>query len=179
MPNRAGRPHEASARFKMRTFKSPPTSVPAVSDAPVDWVSFLNREAQELGALNVIPKDVLRGHLRDRLKEAYQFPLRLDLRCLVVGERHLEAPQSASASAGSASLSVARQSRHLELVPEGLTRDAAALTGPLLVATDRPLQEGSVVRVQIELPEPTASDAGGPALLARLVDMRVDVAVEP
>lgn len=151
-----------------------------MSEAPSDWLAFVNREAQALGALSVLPKDVLRGHLRDRLKESFSFPLRLELRCLVVGERHVEAVPSGSASAtGAASVSVARQARHLEVVPEGITREAAALTGPLLLQTDRPLQEGSVVRVQFDLADPSAGLPGGPALVGRLLDMKVDVAVEP
>lgn len=150
------------------------------------WVEFLNREAQALGALSNLPKDVLRGHLRDRMKETFTFPLRLDLRCLVVGDRHVETAGDATTTAGGAAtgvapaaLSVARQARHLEVVPEGITREAAALTGPILLATDRPLQEGSVVRVQLDLEDPPAVGPGGPALVGRLLDMRVDVAVEP
>lgn len=146
-----------------------------MSEAPVDWLAFVNREAQELGALSNLPKDVLRGHLRDRLKESFAFPLRLELRCLVVGERRLEA--TVPDPAGGAAL--ARQTRHLEVVPEGITREAAALTGPLLVPTDRPLQEGSVVRVRFLLDDPATLTPGGPALIGQLVDMKVDVAVEP
>jgi hypothetical protein len=151
-----------------------------VSEAPSGWLAFVNREAHALGALSVLPKDVLRGHLRDRLKESFTFPLRLELRCLVVGERHAETSSSPSATAsGAASVSVARHARHLEVVPEGITREAAALTGPLLLQTDRPLQEGSVVRVQFDLHDPSAGLPGGPALVGRLLDMKVDVAVEP
>ena len=148
-----------------------------MSEAPSDWLAFVNREAQALSALSVLPKDVLRGHLRDRLKEHFRFPLRLELRCLVVGERHVDA--TASGGGGAASVSVARQARHLEVVPEGITREAAALTGPLLLQTDRPLQEGSVVRVQFDMEDPSAIMPGGPALVGRLLDMKVDVAVEP
>lgn len=154
--------------------------MPAVSEAPSDWLAFVNREAQALSALSVLPKDVLRGHLRDRLKETFTFPLRLELRCLVVGERHVDATSTTTASpGGAASVSVARQARHLEVVPEGITREAAALTGPLLLQTDRPLQEGSVVRVQFDMDDPSAGMPGGPAIIGRLVDMKVDVAVEP
>jgi hypothetical protein len=149
-----------------------------VSEAPSDWLAFVNREAHALGALSVLPKDVLRGHLRDRLKESFAFPLRLELRCLVVGERHAEASSTGSAT-GAASVSVARHVRHLEVVPEGITREAAALTGPLLLQTDRPLQEGSVVRVQFDLADPSAGLPGSPALVGRLLEMKVDVAVEP
>lgn len=157
------------------------------------WVEFLNREAQALGALANLPKDVLRGHLRDRMRETYRFPLRLELRCLVVGERYVEAPAHATPAAaataptagpaasgsGGATLSLARQGRHLEVVPEGITREAAALTGPILIAVERLLQEGSVVRVQIDVEDPDAVGPGGPALTGRLLDLRVDVAVEP
>lgn len=153
-----------------------------------DWVEFLNREAQALGALANLPKDVLRGHLRDRMRETYRFPLRVDLRCLVVGERYLEAPSAPAATttttgaagASGATVSLApRQARHLEVVPEGITREAAALTGPILIPVERLLQEGSVVRVQLDLEAPDAVGPAGPALTGRLLDLRVDVAVEP
>ena len=161
-----------------------------MSEAPPDWLAFVNREAQALSALSVLPRDVLRAHLRDRLKETYRFPLRVELRCLVVGERHVEtapAPQPAMASVGPARPSAPamapdaapRPVRHLEVVPEGITREAAALTGPLLIQSDRPLQEGSVVRVQFDLADPEAGLPGAPALVGRLLDMKVDVAVEP
>lgn len=146
-----------------------------MSEAPPDWLSFVNREAQELVALSNLPKDVLRAHLRDRLKETFAFPVKLELRCLVVGERYVES----SVDTAGPSVSVTRQARHLEVVPEGITREAAALTGPLLVPTDRPLQEGSVVRVRFLLEDPSAVGPGGPALVGQLVDMKVDVAVEP
>ena len=167
----------SSPEFNLRSLKCTPEEVPGVSEAPSDWLPFVNREAQALNALAVLPKDVLRAHLRDRLKEAYRFPLRLELRCLVVGERHADA--TPSTTGGGASVSVARQARHLEVVPEGITREAAALTGPLLLQTDRPLQEGSVVRVQFDMADPGAFMPGAPALVGRLLDMKVDVAVEP
>lgn len=141
-----------------------------------DLVSFLNQEAQSLATLQPpLPKGALRGHMRDRLGEAYAFPLDVRLRCLVAGERHVGA---VTLEAGG-QVQLKDGTRCLEVVPEGLTRDAAALVGPLLLPTERPLQAGSVVTVHLVLEDPRLHALPQPGLLARLVKMEAQVAVEP
>lgn len=126
-----------------------------------DLVSFLNREAATLAHLQpTLSKAALRGHLRDRLGEAYRFPLEARVRGLVAGERALDA-------------------RCLEVVPEGLTREAAGLVGPVLLPTDRPLQPGSVVTADVVFEDPRARSFAQPGLLARIVRLDALVAVEP
>jgi hypothetical protein len=126
-----------------------------------DWVSFANREAEALAHLQPpLPKGALRGHMRDRLGEAFAYPLDLDVRVLVASER--------------------QDPRRLEAVPEGLTREAAALTGPLLLRTDRPLQPGSVLRLRVRMEDPRSEAPHvPPGLRADVLDFRVEVAVEP
>lgn len=137
-------------------------------------LEFLNREAEELLRLSNLPKDVLRGHLRDRLAEAYAFPREFDGRFLVVGSRVLSLPPEWLGEGVEAA-----ERRFLELVPEGLTREAAALSGPVVVAWSRALMEGSVVSGRFRLEDPRARTLEVPGLLASLVDARVEVAVEP
>ncbi|MEA3198980.1 MAG: hypothetical protein QOE90_408 [Thermoplasmata archaeon] len=121
------------------------------------WVEFVNHEAENLAGLGNLPRAALRGHMRDRLAEAFPSPFVLEARCLVVGERepHL-----------------------LELVPEGITREAAALTGPLLASTGRELHPGSVVRVRFAMEDPRRRDPEVPGLAGALLDFVVDVPVE-
>lgn len=139
-------------------------------------VAFLNREAQSLASLQPpLPKGALRGHMRDRLGEAYAFPLVVRARCLVAGERLVGA---VTLEAGP-QVQLAEGTRCLEVVPEGLTREAAALVGPLLVPTDRPLQAGSVVTAHLVLEDPRLHALPQPGLLARLVRLDAQVAVEP
>lgn len=143
---------------------------------PGGWIAFVNHEAEELKKLQpTVPVAALRGHLRDRLRERFPFPLQTVVRALVVGARHSEV------RAGGAQASVARNAtRYLEVVPAGLTRDAAALTGPLLFPCERPLAAGSVLTAALVLEDPVAATApGGPGLVARVVDFTVEVAVEP
>lgn len=134
-----------------------------------DWVAFVNREAAHLDSLSSLPRGALRGHLADRLRECFTFPLAVEGRCLVVGERaalgpapHLPGP-----------------TRLLEVVPEGLTREAAALTGPWLLPLERPLQAGSVLRVALRFADPESARLDEPGLLASIEAMDVEVAVEP
>lgn len=141
-----------------------------------DLVAFLNREAQSLAALQPpLPKGALRGHMRDRLGEAFGFPLEARLRCLVAGERHVG---EVTLEAGG-QVQLKEGTRCLEVVPEGLTREAAALVGPLLLPTSRPLQAGSVVTAHVVLEDPRLHALPQPGLLARLVRLDAQVAVEP
>lgn len=141
------------------------------------WVEFVNREAIELAALPNIPRSALRGHMRDRLAEAFAYPLELELRCLVVGER--DAPTGPGpASVGQ--LTVPRSALHvLEVVPEGITRDAAALTGPFLVATTRALQPGSVLDLRLRLADPRREHYAETGLHGEVLDLDAVVPVEP
>ena len=141
-----------------------------------DLVAFLNRESQALAALQPpLPKGALRGHVRDRLAEAFAFPLEARVRCLVAGERHVGA---VTLEAGT-QVQLAEGTRCLEVVPEGLTREAAGLVGPLLLPTPRPLQAGSVVTAHVILEDPRLHVLPQPGLLARLVKLDAEVAVEP
>lgn len=136
------------------------------------WVAFVNAEAAELAAtFPNMPKRVLRGHLRDRLAEAFRHPCALQVRGLVVGER--------AQLAGHGPLAQQTRARFLEVVPEGLTREAAALTGPFLVASERRLQAGSVVRVRMLVEDPRANELDVPGLVANADAFDVEVAVEP
>lgn len=140
---------------------------------PDAWVAFLNREAEALAALQPpLPKGALRGHLRDRLAEAFAFPLDLEVRALVAGDRHDALPTDGGPI-------VAAGARHLEVVPEGLTRDAAGLIGPLLLRTDRPLQPGSVLRLKLRVEDPRLETPDVPGVRAQVLEMIVEVAVEP
>lgn len=142
-----------------------------------DVVRFLNAEAQALASLQPpLPKAALRGHMRDRLGEAYAFPLALRLRALVAGERHVGA---VDIDAGGQGLQLAEGTRCLEVVPEGLTREAAALIGPILLPTDRPLQSGSVVTIDVVLEDPRRQALAQPGLLAKVTRLDARVAVEP
>lgn len=142
------------------------------------WVAFVNEEARILTALENIPKSSLRGHLRDRLAETFTHPLELELRCLVVGERALEGPAYGATQVGQ--MLVPRAAlRLLELVPEGITREAAALTGPILAASPRALQEGSVVDVRIRLTDPRAAALDAASLPCDVLDLVAVVPVEP
>jgi len=138
------------------------------------WVAFINAEAHELLAtFPNLPRRVLRGHLRDRLAEAFRHPLAMDVRGLVVGERALEV-------GGAGQVSVQRAAtRFLEVVPEGLTREAASLSGPLLVPSERALQAGSVVRGKLVLEDPRLRELALPGLVGSMPDLDVEVAVEP
>lgn len=149
----------------------------------------MNQEAEEIRKLQpTLPVAALRGHLRDRLREVYDFPMQTVVRALVVGERRLQtaAPVRKDGSGGmtgAAQAMVARGGlRYLEIVPSGITREAAALTGPILFACDRRLGPGSVLTAALVLEDPVAAEAPGqegPGLLARVVDYTVEVAVEP
>lgn len=126
-----------------------------------DLVAFLNREAEALAALQPpLTKAALRGHIRDRLGEAFVFPLAVRVRALVAGERD-------------------EGGRCLEVVPEGLTRDAASLIGPILVPTTRPLQAGSVVTIEAVLEDPRGEAPAQPGLRAKVTRLDAQVAVEP
>lgn len=147
------------------------------------WIAFLNKEAQELSKLEpTLSRSVLRASLRDRLGEAFTFPLRTFVRALVTGERLVDDAALAStpraASAALAAPTMARQPRLLELWPAGLERGAAALTGPLLVPCARMLGPGSVLTAAVVLEEPRQYRLSGPGLIGRLVDYSVEVAVE-
>lgn len=143
-------------------------------DATRSWVEFVNREADALARLTPpLTKTALRGAMRDRLGEAYAFPLDVTFRGLVAGERHAAA---AHAHGGSATLV---EKRFLEVVPEGLTREAAGLVGPVLLEMDRPLQAGSVVRVRVRIEDPRARHVEVPGLHADVDAMDVEVPVEP
>lgn len=145
--------------------------------APADgWIGFVNREAEELQKLQpTLPLGALRAHVRDRLVEAFRFPLQTVVRALVVGERRLEEVPLANGSG----VAIAREPRFLEIVPSGITREAAALTGPVVFSCARLLAPGSVVTAALVLEDPTRHRLPGPALLARAVDYTVEVAVEP
>jgi hypothetical protein len=137
-----------------------------------DWVAFVNRECAALSELQPpLPKGALRGAIRERLGEALAFPLVATFRGLVAGER-LDA-------VGTPPVVQASGLRHLEVVPEGLTREAAALVGPVLLALDRKLQAGSVLDLQVVLEDPRARDPDVPGLYAEVVEMVVVVPVEP
>lgn len=141
-----------------------------------DLVLFLNREAQALSTLQPpLPKGALRGHMRDRLGESFTFPMELRLRALVAGER-LVGPMTIEAGA---QVQLQAGARCLEVVPEGLTREAAGLVGPILLPTERPLQAGSVVTARLVLEDPRLHALPQPGLLARLVKLEAEVAVEP
>lgn len=125
------------------------------------FVDLVNREAEALLALQPpLPKTALRGAMRERLGEAFAYPLGLEFRALIAGERDAEG-------------------RCLEAVPEGLTRDAASLIGPILLRTDRPLQAGSVVRAKAVLEDPRSRPIDVPGLRALAVSIDAEVAVEP
>jgi hypothetical protein len=148
-----------------------------VPRAPAEgWIGFVNREAAELQKLQpAMPLRALRGHLRDRLRETFRFPMQTVVRALVVGEQHL--PEIALHDGGR--VVAAREPRFLEIVPSGITREAAALTGPLLFSCARRLGPGSVLTAALVLEDPTRHALPGPGLLARAVDYTVEVAVEP
>lgn len=122
------------------------------------WVEFLNEEASNLSHLEPpLPKAALRGHVRDRLGESFSYPLEVELRGLVTS----------------------RRGEDLEVVPEGLTREAAALSGPILVRTPRALESGSVVRLRVRIADPRRDDPDVPGLRVEVLTMDVLVAVEP
>lgn len=143
---------------------------------PDGWIAFLNQEAEELQKLAPsLPRGALRGHIRDRLLDTYRFPLQTIVRVLVVGERHLPALPASDGRM----VVVTREQRFLELWPEGLTREAAGLTGPILIPCARPLGPGSVLTVALSIDDPTRHELTVPGLLARAADFTVEVAVEP
>jgi len=122
------------------------------------WVDFLNEEASSLGHLEPpLPKIALRGHVRDRIGESFDFPLELELRGLVTS----------------------RRGDDLEVVPEGLTRDAAALAGPILVRSSRPLESGSVLKLRVRVMDPRRENPDVPGIRVEVLAMDVLVAVEP
>ncbi len=139
------------------------------------WIGFVNREAEALvPLLETLPIATLRGHLRDRLLERFSFPLQTVVRALVVGEMCLEHIQLASGD----DVIVTRESHFLEIVPSGISREAAALTGPLLIPCARRLGPGSVLTVAVAIDDPTRHRLPGPGLLAHTLDYSVEVAVE-
>jgi len=122
------------------------------------WVDFLNEEASSLSSLEPpLPKTALRGHVRDRIGESFEFPVEIEFRGLVAS----------------------RRGEDLEIVPEGLTREAAALAGPILVRTPRPLESGSVLRLRVRITDPRRETPDVPGIRAEVLSMDVIVAVEP
>ena len=95
--------------------------------------------------------------MRDRLGESFRYPLTVELRGLVTS----------------------RRGDDLEVVPEGLTRDAAALAGPILVRTPRALESGSVLRLKVRIEDPRRDDPEVPGIRVEVLSMDVLVAVEP
>ena len=122
------------------------------------WVEFLNEEASNVGHLEPpLSKAALRGHVRDRIGESFDFPIEIEVKGLVTS----------------------RRGDDLEVVPEGLTRDAAALSGPLLVHSGRRLESGSVLRLKVRIEDPRNEDPDVPGIRAEVLTMDVLVAVEP
>jgi hypothetical protein len=95
--------------------------------------------------------------MRDRIGESFAFPMELEFRGLVTS----------------------RRGEDLEVVPEGLTREAAALAGPLLVRTSRPLESGSVLRLRVRIEDPRSETPDVPGIRAEVLAMDAVVAVEP
>lgn len=134
-------------------------------------VQFVNDEARSAGALEgTVTLGTRRRLLLAALSGRYAFPLRASVRAYVVGSRDIEPSPHADARPASG--------HYLEVVPEGLTRGAFDLVGPVLVPFDRPLEPGSVLHVDLEFPDPSGYEMQPPALVARLASARVVVAVE-
>lgn len=112
------------------------------------------------------------------VSKTYPFPLRIVFRGYVVGARTLEAPVAIREPGGRSQVRVNRLQRFVEVVPEGFTREAFESLGAVLVPTERGLEEGSVVTVAVDVQDPSTYHLEPSGMLADLVDMRVDVAVE-
>lgn len=133
-----------------------------------------------LDTVNAAAADGLAGpdarrRVLQTVSRTHPFPLRLVFRGYVVGRRTLEAPATVRDGARTA-MRVTREQEFLEVVPEGFTREAYDALGAVLVPTSRGLQEGSVVTVAVDLQDPSHYHFDG--MLADLVELRVDVAVE-
>ena len=135
---------------------------PRLRPAPAaPLVRVLNEAADAADALaeDVTPA-TLRRLAHDALAGRFGFPLAAVVRGLVVGERDVDG-------------------RVLEVAPEGVTPEALALVGPLLVPLARPLGAGSVLVAEVELVDPASYELQPAGLLCRLAALRVEVAVEP
>lgn len=124
-------------------------------------------------------RGLLRRVLLDALRETQGFPLRTEFRGLVVGERLLTAAAPLADGPGNTTL-VAGERRYLEVVPLEYSEETYGLLGPVLVPTDRPLQEGSLLALAVTLQEPPRGAPAEGALLAlELESLHAHVAVEP
>lgn len=119
-----------------------------------------------------------RRRVLQTVSKSYPFPLRMVFRGLVVGSRTLEAPVAVREPGGRSQLRVMRLQRFVEVVPEGFSKEAFQTLGPVLVPTERGLEEGSVVTVALDVQDPTTYHLQPSGMLADLVEMKVDVAVE-
>lgn len=119
-----------------------------------------------------------RQRVLQTVSRTYPFPLRLVFRGLVIGSRTLEAPVAVREPNGRAQVRVMQLQRFVEVVPEGFTREAYAALGAVLVPTSRGLEEGSVVTVAVDMQDPGTYHLEPSGMLADLVEMKVDVAVE-
>jgi len=124
-------------------------------------------------------RSLLRRVLHDVLRETEHFPLEAEFEALVVGERMHAAPAATQNAPGVPGLALTGTRRYLEVVPTGYAPEALDLLGPILIPTDRPLQEGSLLTASVGLLDPADHPVPSGGLLAERCSMRVRVAVEP
>lgn len=133
-----------------------------------DVLHWLDAECAQLERLEGPATDVgqVRAVAIEALRRRYTFPLRVDVRAYVADVRYFPGEDG-------------RPVRALEIIPEGFTPRVHRLLGGILVPCDRLLEAGSVVRVTVELADPGTYALHPPALLARLLDLAAEVAIEP
>lgn len=139
------------------------------------WIDFLNGEAEVMLKLTgTLDRGLLRRVLTESLEEQFDFPFKAVFRCYVISSRSVD-PGALPPEARRGDEPV----RFLELVPAGYRPQSFEIMGGILVPCDRDLHPGSVVTVAVAFLDPTTYQLSPPGLLTELVDMDVQVAVEP
>lgn len=157
----------------------PPEPAGRCFPLPEKWVHFANVEAaQLLKFAGGMDPALLRRVLVDALRETHGFPLRTEFQGLVIGQRSQQATSHVPDAQGKSTLAMQGEQRYLEVVPSGCSEETYRLLGPVLVPTDRPLQEGSLLSVSVTVRDPQPNEDA--ALVAESLEMlRAHVAVEP
>ncbi len=149
---------------------------------PVDtikgsWINYLNAEAEDLLRLSgALDHGLLRRVLTESLEENFNFPFKAVFRGYVLSSRSVH---DGAIPSGLPQPSGPGSDRYLEVVPAGYTEEAFEIMGGILVPCERDLHPGSVVTMAVAFADPSSYFINPPGILADLVDLDVEVAVEP
>lgn len=147
--------------------------------ARLGFVEFLNDEVRSAAPLErSVSAATRRRLLLAALSGRYAFPMKVRLRGYVVGARDVEGLPAEAIESG-AEVGRAANGRYLEVVPEGFTKDAFDVMGPLLVPLRRGLDAGSVLTLELEILDPVSYELQPAGLVTRIESCLVEVAVEP